>query len=693
MFEKLFSGFFARTFWLFSILVLTLSVFFTLIHISRQSEMLNQDLTARGLSYAENMATASELGVFSENPYFLRPMVKKILREADVVYAGVYTVSGRVLASESKGDQFSIDSGAKAEILDQLLKDKHSYNAGRWLRGIEVIEFWAPVIVSNKVTDEDIFLDDKLFEDSASADSADVGRVIGVVLVRLSQDRITARRNDVVITNLSVTLFFLPLAMLVTYFMARSITAPILELNKGVHKLEQGEHFEPIDVADSNEIGDLATSFNQMAHSLKKKDDEIRQSMQRLSALNHIASVVSRSLDINQILEDALVELLKVTSMDAAWVSLRSPEDGTMVLAAAKMSDDSYVDRDELVAISEQMEETVRVTGDVVIIEDAASDVALESRTEVGGFRGLVCIPMISQDDVAVGIIYVTSFKQYKFSKDELDLLFAIRDEIGLAVQNSTLYEQLKEQLKETRNAQFQLISAARLASIGELAANVAHEVNNPLTGILTHTCLLRDGREWEESDKRRLDIVYNETMRIRKIVRSLLDFSRQGETERSSVDLNVIVKETLELVMHHAESANIKLVENCAEHSPLLYLDATQIKQVFLNIINNAVYAMTEGGGINVSSSSDDESVWVTISDNGPGIPSSVLEKIFDPFFTTKPETKGTGLGLSVSLGIIKEHGGVIEVETAENEGTTFTVKLPRNEDNRPLDAEQHTV
>jgi len=686
MFEKLFSGFFARTFWSFSIFVLTLSAFFTLIHISRQSEMLNQDLTARGLSYAENMATASELGVFSENPYFLLPMVKKILREADVVYAAVYTSSGRILASESKGDQFSFDSEVKPKELDQLLKEKRSFNAWRGLQGIEVIEFWAPVIVSKKVTDEGIFLDSDFFEEDLNSDLADVGRVIGVVLVRLSQERITARLNDLVMTNLSITLFFLPIAMFITYFMARSITDPILALNKGVHKLEQGEDFEPIDVVDSNEIGALATSFNQMARSLKRKDDEINQSMQRLSALNHIASVVSRSLDIKQILQDALVELLKVTSMDAAWVCLRSPESGEIVLAAAQLRDNSQVAHDELTAISTQMEDAVLVTGDVIIIEDANSDVALESQIRAGGFRGLVCIPMISQNHLSDGVIYVASFNRYKFAEDELNLLFAIRDEIGLAVQNSSLYEQLKEQLKETRNAQFQLISAARLASIGELAANVAHEVNNPLTGILTHTCLLRDGREWEEGDKRRLDIVYNETMRIRKIVRNLLDFSRQGETERSLIDVNQIVKETIELVTHHAESAGIKIEDNCVAQLPVSYLDATQIKQVFLNIINNAVYAMTEGGVIKVSSSADDEYLRVDISDNGPGIPAHVLEKIFDPFFTTKPETKGTGLGLSVSLGIIKEHGGLIEVDTAKNEGTTFTIKFPLDRGEQPI-------
>ncbi len=678
MLEKLFSGFFARTFWTFSIFVLTLSTFFTLVHINRQSEMLNQDLTARGLSYAENMATASELGVFSENPYFLLPMVKRTLREADVVYAAVYSISGQILASESKGDHFSFDSEVKSKELGQLLKDKRSFNGWRWLQDIEVIEFWAPVIVSKKMTDEDIFLDSDFFEEHESSNLANVGRVIGVVLVRLSQERITARLNDLMMTNLSITLFFLPIAMFITYFIARSITDPILVLNKGVRKLEQGEDFEPIEVVGSNEIGNLATSFNQMARSLKRKDDENNQNMRRLSALNHIASVVSRSLDIKQILQDALVELLKVTSMDAAWVCLRSPESRGMVLTAAQLKDDSQVIRDELIAISAQMEEAVLVTGDVVIIEDANSDAVLESQIRAGGFRGLVCIPMISQNHLSDGVIYVASFNRYKFAEDELDLLFAIRDEIGLAVQNSTLYGQLKEQLKETRNAQFQLINAARLASIGELAANVAHEVNNPLTGILTHTCLLRDGREWEEGDKRRLDIVYNETMRIRKIVRNLLDFSRQGETERALIDVNQVVKETMELVMHHAESASIKIEDHCAEQLPFLHLDATQIKQVFLNIINNAIYAMTEGGVIKVSSLVDDKYLRVDISDNGPGIPAHVLEKIFDPFFTTKPETKGTGLGLSVSLGIIKEHGGLVEVDTAENEGTTFTIKFP---------------
>ncbi|MEO0083499.1 MAG: cache domain-containing protein [candidate division WOR-3 bacterium] len=235
------------------------------------------------------------------------------------------------------------------------------------------------------------------------------------------------------------------------------------------------------------------------------------------------------------------------------------------------------------------------------------------------------------------------------------------------------------EQLKEyTRQ---QIMKSERLTTLGELAAGVAHEINNPLTGVLTYIRLIQkrlDKRCDEDGDFRRyLEKVEKETARCSTIVKNLLDFARQSEPNLKSIDVNLVIKESLDLLEHRLRLQNIEL-EKKLNAVPQITADFSQLQQVFMNIIINAIEAMEKGGKLTIETKADDKlkMVVVEFTDTGCGIPKDKLTQIFDPFYTTKP--KGTGLGLSVVYGIISRHKGEIDVKSEVGKGTTFTIRLP---------------
>jgi PAS domain S-box-containing protein len=243
------------------------------------------------------------------------------------------------------------------------------------------------------------------------------------------------------------------------------------------------------------------------------------------------------------------------------------------------------------------------------------------------------------------------------------------------------------QDITETRKVQESLWLSQRLASIGKLAAEIAHEINNPLTSILTFTKLAARiiDRESSESEslstlRQYLSFLESEANRCSVIARNLLDFSRQGEIEIRENDLGEIFEKTLDILRHRAEMGSI-LVDSVHDTSmPKIHCDFKRLQQAFMNILWNAIEAMPDGGTLKIRSTYDrnKQKVLLSISDTGIGIPEENLDKIFEPFFTTKAESKGVGLGLSVSYGIIRQHGGDIHIQSRVGEGTRFDIQLP---------------
>jgi two-component system NtrC family sensor kinase len=254
---------------------------------------------------------------------------------------------------------------------------------------------------------------------------------------------------------------------------------------------------------------------------------------------------------------------------------------------------------------------------------------------------------------------------------------------------NQQLETRVRQKTEELRRAQSHLFQVDKMASLGTLAATVAHELNNPLEGILTYAKLIKRRLEkGAPTDEGRTDIVNeltmiaNETARCGNIVKNLLLFSRQKVGEFVSVDIRMTIDQSMKLMEHHFKMHNTKVTASLGDHPVELVCDPNQIEQALLAIEINAVEAMPEGGTIRIALFDDTptNTVRIEISDTGIGIGKDDLPHIFEPFYTTKHDGKGTGLGLAVVYGIVERHGGVVQVDTKSREGTTFIIKLPKN-------------
>jgi two-component system, NtrC family, sensor kinase len=260
-----------------------------------------------------------------------------------------------------------------------------------------------------------------------------------------------------------------------------------------------------------------------------------------------------------------------------------------------------------------------------------------------------------------------------------------MRERLGSATQNLEI--KVEERTRQLQAAQKKLLHNDRLASLGQLSASVAHEINNPISGVLNLSMLLQrmlkdDGVPPArlEEFRKYLGQVTSETTRVGRIVSDLLAFSRRSKPQRAPADLNRIVRSTLSLVQHKMKLSNVEVETRLRDDLPAAHCDASQVQQVVLNLLLNAAEATQTKSErrVVVETAVEPCAVTLTVSDNGEGIPSENLSKIFDPFFTTKSDGKGVGLGLAVSYGIIQAHGGDIEVRSQPGQGTTFSVLLP---------------
>jgi PAS domain S-box-containing protein len=313
---------------------------------------------------------------------------------------------------------------------------------------------------------------------------------------------------------------------------------------------------------------------------------------------------------------------------------------------------------------------------------------------------GKIHITQIYPEGVAKEIMKKLRSPEYggvgKFIPSQLNVVSKYREEIPIQLSAALIYDGAGKEIasvgiftdlrarinmeKRLQETHLQLVSSEKMASLGKLAAGIAHEINNPLGGILIYASLMAE--DLPETDTKRGDLarIVQETSRCKDIVKSLLEFARQTEPKMEPTDINRAITDGLFFLENQALFHNIKIIKKLDSFLPFVRGNAGQLKQVLINIIVNAAEAMHGSGTLTITSypSPDRKSITLEFADTGEGIPEENLTRIFDPFFTTKEVGKGTGLGLATSYGIVEDHGGRISVKSKVGEGTTFTIELP---------------
>lgn len=336
----------------------------------------------------------------------------------------------------------------------------------------------------------------------------------------------------------------------------------------------------------------------------------------------------------------------------------------------------------------------VAQTGESILVNDTAQD-SLYRAIKGWEARSEVCVAL-KDGDAVLGIIDVESSEQNAFSHNDLIAMESLAGILASVVSSANQYQKLQETVRQLRateielntrmeaqqSAENRLLQAAKLAAVGEMAAGIAHELNNPLTTVTGFSEIVLDELNEDSPHRNELEMVLREARRASGVVRRLLDFSRQGERMRASADINEIVNDVIALTQHLIQTNHVSLTLQLAEDLPWISIDTNQMKQVLLNLIHNGLQSMKNGGELSVGTflAKREDRDWIILSvkDSGSGISPEDQSRIFEPFFTTKGDRGGTGLGLSVTYGIVIDHGGTIEISSMPDYGSTFEVWLP---------------
>jgi signal transduction histidine kinase len=422
--------------------------------------------------------------------------------------------------------------------------------------------------------------------------------------------------------------------------------------------------------------------------------EEIRQRAEELTTLNKISHIITSSLNLQETLTIITSHATRLLGVAAASVALRDEAHGDLWFAAASGEGSDFV-RGKRLALGQGIVGWCAQHGEPVLVPNVLKDPRFFGDFDrESGFstRSILCVPLQTKGQT-IGAIEVMNKEGIPFGQEDLQLLASLAAPAATAIENARLYKDLQDQMQAREEAQAQLVQSAKLAAVGSLVAGVAHELNNPLTSILSFAQLLQRSDLGEDA-RSDLDKILAEARRATRIVRGLLDFARQRPPERKPIQINQVVASALKLLAYELRAYNIESTTHFSPDLPLTMADPHQLQQVFVNLVHNACQAMsaahdrghltigTELGASTFSSCQSGETsfIRITIQDDGPGIPPAVLPRIFDPFFTTRPEGEGTGLGLSICHGIVSEHDGHIwaESEPGNPEGTTFFVELP---------------
>ena len=410
----------------------------------------------------------------------------------------------------------------------------------------------------------------------------------------------------------------------------------------------------------------------------------------RLEAINKIGAAAGSSLELGVVLQQVLEQACQTLDAETGAILLTTPESKELTFA--------YISPGPLEIQSDQhIPAEQGIIGWVVQYRQVArlNDIKRDPRTYRGlkpifgsGIDTLICAPLVHRD-ILTGVIVIFNKRGNEFNQEDANLLEAVSSIVASALDNARLYEDLKQSLAEKERAQMQLIQSEKIAALGRLAASVAHEINNPLQAVQGCLTLLSEelsGLKRPEKVSSYLEIVDKEIGRVAGIVQGMREFARPAPQGTRPTDVISVLEDVLELTGKQLQHSLINVERSWGIDVPTIQANPNMLKQVFLNMILNAIDAMPTGGTLRISALTDqikaDGSqvsqavVRVEFNDTGPGMSPQSMLRLFEPFFTTKEH--GSGLGLHISYTIIQSLGGKIEVDSVVGEGSTFAILLP---------------
>lgn len=471
-----------------------------------------------------------------------------------------------------------------------------------------------------------------------------------------SLEPILAMKRKILSMSLGVELVIIILVGFLAYYFSKGITRPVKQLVEGTKAISEGNLDYEIKTESSDEIGELADSYNKMAYDLKKTtisrdyfDNIIRSMIDTLvifDSQEKIKMVNRATLDLLQYREEELMG--KPASILFA--------EGEPLFRKEKLRE--LIERGKI-----RNFDTIYLT---------------KSREKIPvSFSGSIMRNVQGEIEGIVGVAKDIRKTQKLISELKAANLELTRSKNAML----NMLEDLDESHRELKTLHSQLLQTEKMVAVGRLAAGVAHEINNPLSGVLGFAQVLL--QEIPEGNAWRRDVgkIEEGAKRCKKIVSDLLTFSRQEDFELELADIREVIDSTLSLCQNQILLDKIKIIKDYEENLPKLRVSIPQIEQVFLNLITNAIQAMSEGGELKISTrwGNGGDSVEISFTDTGKGIEKENLSRIFEPFYTTQEVGKGTGLGLSVSYEILKRHNGSIKAESeGEGKGARFMVILP---------------
>jgi signal transduction histidine kinase len=432
------------------------------------------------------------------------------------------------------------------------------------------------------------------------------------------------------------------------------------------------------------------SKMRQAEAALRSSELQLATELSAMSRLHELSTRLINTSDLRTALSDILNAAIDLLRADMGNVQLYDPESHTLEIVAQQGFPQDFLDYFRRVGLHDGTACSRSVqSGERVIIEDIESDRLYDphrAAASAAGYRAVQSTPLKNGAGHLLGVLS-THFRQpHRPSANELKMLDLYARLAADFIERLRTEENLRgsEQKlrKESEELEQQLIASGRLVSLGEVAASMAHEFNNPLGIIMGFIEDILTAKQPTDPDYRALQIIDEESRRCRKIVQDLMEFARPRNSEKSALSIQQVIEKTLSLVETHFYKQKITYVADIQPHLPQIHADSQQLAQVLINLYLNAVDAMPGGGTLTVTAKTADSdaithSVLITVADTGFGIDRKELASVFRPFYTARKK-RGLGLGLPICERIVKNHGGSITVESAINKGSTFRIRLP---------------